>query len=142
MNTRRDFLTYCSLLAAGTVLNPMESFAAPLPLRVPSIDHLGLSDFRSCVDTQFRLIRSGQPTLGLTLVEARSRSSKGSAEASEHQFSLLFLEKQGKSLEQNTYSFDHHVLGRFSMFIVPVERSNGAHCFYEAVFDRQIGPIV
>lgn len=144
MKTRRDFLTNCSVLAAVAALEPTTLLSAPSFRRVPSLGQPGLSDWVPLVDTAFRLVRDGESDIRLRLTEAQGRlgarpSAAVAGDPGEHQFSLLFRARQDASLEQNTYTFEHAVLGRFAMFIVPVYRRDGNHCFYEAIFNGPPG---
>lgn len=83
----------------------------------------------------------------LELIEARSTSDARLSRAVEgdsagHEFSLLFRGPHDVALTQDTYSFEHAALGRFSMFIVPVCPPDNGTCYYEAIFNRLPGPVV
>lgn len=147
MNTRREFLAGCSMLAAAAVLKPASSLLAPPAFTRLSLGRISLSDFAQHVGTTFRLARAGRSAVRLTLVEARPRPDPGLApaaaiETGEHRFALLFRGPPAQRLEQSTYTFEHPVLGRLTMFIVPVLPEDGAHSYYEAIFNRCTGPVV
>ena len=89
---------------------------------------LGFLTFAAELNSRF-VTRSG-PSQSLELIEATRSDSTG------QQFSLLFRGDAIQPLDQNTYSFQHPRLGRFEMFIVPIGRPAGTHCYYEAVFNR------
>ena len=146
MRTRRDFLTGCAVVAAAAVTPTTLLSASAFP-RLRPFDQLGLSDLAPLVGTTFRVVRDGQSTVRLRLTEAQGRggarqSSAVAADPGEHQFSLLLEGRRSAPLDQDTYSLEHAVLGRFSMFIVPVCRPDRDHCFYEAIFNRPPGPVV
>jgi len=148
MNTRRNFITGCSLLAAGVALTPARLLAAAGFPAGPSFALPGLTAFGREIGTTFHVLRTGQPTAQLFLTAARAlptataRPAVQDGAAGEHQFSLLFSGPRDLALTQDTYTFEHASLGQLAMFIVPVLLQEERHQYYEAIFNRHPGPIV
>ena len=57
-------------------------------------------------------------------------------DAGNEKFSLVFSGSRAELLPQDTYAFDHQTLGRFDVFIVPVNTRNPAKIDYQAVVNR------
>lgn len=55
--------------------------------------------------------------------------------AGKESFSLFFVaSKNARTLTQDTYLVEHEVLGKFSLFVVPVGRNKNRH--YEAIISQ------
>ena len=52
-------------------------------------------------------------------------------------FSVVFSSPQSELFEQDTYMIEHGELGRFDLFIVPIDPDGGA-ARYEAIFNRAV----
>lgn len=138
-STRRRFVRDCSALAAAAVVLPHLAIAVPRRLREMSLADVSYPMFAAQVHTRFGVRDARGNTQALELVEARLAAPVGGFSAGEFgggQFTLSFRGEAVRRLQQDTYAFDHARLGRFPMFIVPVGREAGRHCFYEAVFNR------
>ncbi len=88
--------------------------------------------------------RPGQAT-GLELAQAKACPPPANAvqaaapDAWNEKFSLLFRGLPSQPLAQDTYLFEHRMLGRFAMFIVPIGSRNAGYRLYEAIFNRPVG---
>ncbi|MGH9931911.1 MAG: DUF6916 family protein [Pyrinomonadaceae bacterium] len=93
--------------------------------------------FAPHINTTF-CIRTGSSAVDLRLTEIadlKAISKTPARIAGKESFSLLFV-GSGKSsrLKQDTYIVEHAVLGRFSLFLVPVGKPNNRH--HEAIIVR------
>jgi hypothetical protein len=143
MSTRREFLSTCSALTAAAALTPAGLLAAPAPGRLAHPSSLDYGGFRQHLGSVFRVRAQSGQTQGLTLVEVErpERRQPGvppAPGASCDTFALVFRGARALGLEQDTYWFDHRAMGRFEMFIVPVEQADPNHCYYQAIFNRLI----
>lgn len=119
MTSRRKFIGDCSAFALAAAIIPATAVADRRAV-------LGFTAFAALVNSSFKARRSDGRAQALDLVRV---DGDGGA------FSLLFSGEATRPLDQNTYRFAHPRIGRFEMFIVPVGRADGTHCYYEAVFD-------
>jgi len=95
------------------------------------IDQTVAATFAEHLHSAFRL-SDASAMLELELVEVTDASN-----ARQVNFSLLFRGPLRPPLAQQIYPFEHDRLGRFDLFIVPVQRD--AHgMYYEAVVNRLI----
>lgn len=121
-------------LAAGAGWVPAHWFLRRNSAR--ALEQISFPEFQSAVGSLFSILRRNNDSVRLELVEAKLAPAHFATKQSPESFSLLFCNHDAAVLAQNTYSFEHSRLGRFDLFIVPVNRGNaGARC-YEAVFNR------
>lgn len=143
MPTRRKFLTSVSLVAVTASLAPSTVFAAPLHFKEVPLEQVGISVFESLVNAVFQVQSRSGMMVGLQLVEVQAVPSRGgnrtAEDAANEKFSLLFRGPLAQPLEQDMVWFEHHVIGRFGLFIVPVRTSEAGHHYYEAIFNRPRG---
>ena len=68
-------------------------------------------------------------------------STVGDLQLSPHQerFAIIFRLPKEPFLPQGSYTFDHDVMGEFTLFIVPVGQDD-AGTYYEACFNRMRKP--
>jgi hypothetical protein len=143
MTTRRQFLSACSAVVAATTLAPAGFLASPVPLRPVPLASLDFGAFLPLVGSVFRVCEPSGMVANLTLAETE-RSGPASptlppaAGACHEGFSLVFRGVRHLALGQNTSRFEHEALGRFEMFIVPVDRPDQDYAYYQAVFNRQM----
>jgi len=141
MTTRRRFLRDSSLFAAAALV-PASAFAGPARRRAISLDQVRFGAFAANVGTTFWVLQDQGPATRLELAQAKpcpppANSVQAAApDAWNEKFSLVFRGLPGQSLGQDTYLFDHGVLGRFAMFIVPVGADAEGNIYYEAIFNR------
>ena len=98
------------------------------------------AEFSRVVGTRFRVRISEKNDTVLELTQAtpgRAPASSGGQARGYESFSLLFRGPGQQVIAQGTYEFDHHQLGSFSMFIVPVGREPDA-VVYQAVFNQLV----
>jgi hypothetical protein len=143
MPTRRKFLTNFSMVAVTASLTPSTVFATPLRFKEVPLEQVGISVFESLINAVFQVQSRSGMMVGLQLVEVQpgpSRAINRAAEdAANEKFSLLFRGSLTQPLGQDMVWFEHHVIGRFSLFIVPVRTSEAGHHYYEAIFNRPRG---
>ena len=140
MATRRRFIRDCSTLAVSAAFSPALVSAAPRARREVSLATVSVEELAKLTGSIFVAGGPcGPQALELVGVEWLSRpDARGSGEGSAagEAFSLYFRGDPGQALAQDTYRFEHGRLGRFDMFIVPVDRLGADGCCYEAVFHR------
>lgn len=147
--TRRELLTAGTVVvvAAGVPLRlalaESEFAAKGLPHRpptlVPNIDrvaYLGIGRFQSQVGTRFRIqtqLRRATRARLVSVTDLAPRAAHGEC------FRLLFRTRVHQRIaEQGTYGVSHPQLGRFALFLVPMEEERRvAYC--EAVVNRLDG---
>lgn len=139
MQTRRQFLRDCSLLAITASLAPAAALARNPATRMAIPDGPGLEQFARLLKTSFT-VRTNPGAVQLVLVEARAFLPVVSEaeDARNEKFRLMFLGPVRQPLEQDTYWFEHPRLGRLAIFIVPVGSLDTTVCHYEAIFDRPV----
>jgi hypothetical protein len=70
-----------------------------------------------------------------TVTDLKAISKNPERIAGKESFSLFFVTTNtGTPLSQDTYTIEHDVLGKFSLFLVPVGRTRNTH--YEAIISR------
>lgn len=95
------------------------------------LEKLTLSDFAENLNSKFTLYLGDENTVEIELVEAIKRNGNPRQDV----FSILFLGPGEKPFEQNSYPVEHERLGKFELFIVPIEQTARGF-FYEAIFNR------
>ena len=91
--------------------------------------------FAAQLHTRFQVHHAPGRTTELELVEIRGVRSTPHQEL----FVPTFAGPEQPFLPQQTYWFEHPVMGRFEMFIVPIGRDERGFQ-YEAVFNRLLSP--
>lgn len=102
------------------------------------LENLTLETFAPCVQTTFAVLTSaGTPGLELKLVAAQGTPllPVPGTKTVQESFSLTFLGPVDLLLPQGTITMEHLQIGRFLLFLVPVNRS-AAGIEYQAVFNR------
>ncbi len=141
MNTRRQFLAGCSLLTLAAGLTPAALLTAPGGAKSVALREIGFPVFAEQLGATFIVSQKPAPDVKLKLVKARLTPAlhpraQLAEDARNEKFSLLFRGSAEVALEQNTHTFEHAEIGRFAMFIAPVNLKDGNHAYYEAVFNR------
>jgi len=143
MFTRRQLLRRSSLVTFGAVAFAPTGLISSLLAAPEAGTRTIFSRFDALRHSNFTVTKDAEhATLRLVKVE-RARSSPGRRESPDcenERFSLLFAASSGIALDQDTYSFRHHELGDFLMFIVPAGAMKGltrdpAERYYEAIFN-------
>ena len=97
------------------------------------IEQLGQTDFESRLNQTYR-IALPEDSIELRLEEVRTLDSH----SDEHEcFSLLFSGPRDRLLPQQTYPIEHHHMGAFDLFLVPVAREDQQKWYYEAIINRK-----
>lgn len=102
------------------------------------LETLTLDSFAGLAGETFALSETGDRTLPLDLVEARSLASAGTAAEGSRRarepFSLVFKGPAAPVLPQRIYRLEHARLGALELFLVPIGRDPGGSLLYEAIF--------
>jgi hypothetical protein len=139
MATRRKFIRDCSALAASAALVPVSVLAAPHKSREVALAEVAFETLAAQVHARFLLRDANGDTQALEMTKAQwspGSHSRGAGDGGNEKFSLLFRGDARQPLGQNTYALEQAGIGRFELFLVPVGGADGAHCYYEAVFNR------
>ena len=108
------------------------------------IEELTLEIFSPLVNSKFKLPIDGTHSLDMELTEAKALDGSYTMKPDrngmvQEAFSLMFDGPENPVLPQRIYSFEHEKIGRFDLFIVPVERT-AAGIRYQALFNRLARP--
>lgn len=87
--------------------------------------------FTAQLNTKFRVLREGLEAVELELVEVGEFLESPNQE----RFSIIFRGPRDYFLTQQLYPFEHEVMGRFDLFIVPISQKEDGYR-YEAIFNR------
>ena len=145
MQSRRKFLSVCSAVSTAALVFPKAILArAALPSwRQTSLEDLSCEMFAGQLNTTFWIHAPPGRFMPVNLVEVRRRPDKPlqpgqrpPGDAGNEKFSLFFSGLRSELLPQETYAFQHEVLGRFDLFIVPIVTRNPHKIDYETVFNR------
>ncbi|MES2933464.1 MAG: hypothetical protein V4805_08265 [Pseudomonadota bacterium] len=100
-------------------------------------DVISQEAFSKQLNTRFQLLGIDTPDVTLTLtrlVDLKVENAHAATNAMTIEaFSLLFESSQATLLQQNQYEIVHAELGRFALFLVPMQSDQVR---YEAVFNR------
>ena len=104
------------------------------------LDQVNYATFSALVKTRFRVRAGAGSQIELELTEARqlqipAPSKPGGSLRQGECFSLFFNGPLTSFLNQNTYEFEHDQLGKVSLFMVPIGKTQEAFQ-YEVVFNR------
>jgi hypothetical protein len=86
------------------------------------------------VDTVFRIYPDSSKALKTTLVSVGDVGPVPDKRANGRECFVLRF-RGTETLQQNTYTIEHEVLGRFELFLVPAGR-NKKSVYYQAVINR------
>jgi hypothetical protein len=119
-----------------------KSFAQKKRLRVRPTDPLiyyNRAAFAAYENTDFAVHAGAAGLIFMRLTQIQDLLP-GSLQARDDCFGLLFTAPAGTTIPQKTYEVEHGALGKFSLFIVPINRPtvNGP-AYYQAVFNRTSG---
>lgn len=113
--------------------NPHAGFAIPAKSRLDIISYFTKETFNPYLNTPFRFrSKAAVPLTTLILVEVSDLKARPNQTTDG--FSLIFTGPDGQSLQSETYKVEHDALGRFSLFITPVDKPDGQRR-YEALFN-------
>jgi hypothetical protein len=105
-------------------------------------DQLTYARFSALVKTRFRVQADPAHRIELELAEVKQfptqmRPNSDGTTLKNECFSLTFNGPSSRFLEQKTYDFEHDELGTFSLFMVPIGKTQEAFR-YEVVFNRLV----
>ncbi len=108
------------------------------------IEKLTLEIFSPLVNSKFKLSVDDGHAVEVELTEAKALGGPHTVKPDrdgmvQEVFSLLFDGPVNPILPQRIYLFEHEKIGRFEIFIVPVEKIP-AGIRYQALFNRQVTP--
>jgi hypothetical protein len=140
---RRRFIKVCMAAGAGvlvvTVLpRALEGIVNAGPSFTPAAD-LNREVLLPLEGDLVEVIRRTEAAVPLTVREvttATPYTADGVRAAVGDTFSIIFEGSANRPLAQNSYEMSHGRLGRFPLFITPVDQSDGTTQRYEAVFNR------
>lgn len=96
-----------------------------------SLDQLDLASFQPHCNESFNCTDEHGASVSLRLASAEDMGSTPRQE----QFSLIFEGPEAPALQQGLYQLAHPQLGRFLLFLVPLQPSPGTWP-YQAIFNR------
>ena len=142
--SRAAFLKTCGLVLIGVRLDasalldscgqpssPMEAGGPGGPFALQST---GAERFRQQLNTSFTVRAADGASVAFVLVKVFERPITRNVE----QFSLIFHAPAGTALSHGTYGFQHHALGDFELFIVPIGAPDNRRTVYQACFSRHL----
>lgn len=141
MNGRRTFLRLCAALSLTASAVP-SSLMAGMTTAVSgrrSLSELSREDFAGQIETVFRVHAAPGRSIEVTLSDVVVKSRVPMVPGYES-FSLLFSGTRPEKLSQETYTFEHDVLGWFDCFIVPIGTRDRQRIYYEMVCHRPRRP--
>lgn len=101
------------------------------PFQLRSVD---AERFRQQLNTSFTVRAADGTRASFVLVNVLERPITKNVE----QFSLIFHAPAGTTVSQGTHGFQHHGLGNFDLFIVPIGAPNDRRTVYQACFSRHL----
>lgn len=108
------------------------------------IENLTLETFSPLLNSKFKLSVDAAHSVNVELTEAKTLDGPHAVKSDrngmvQEVFSLVFDGPETPLLPQRIYSFEHEKIGRFDLFIVPVEKiASGIR--YQALFNRPVRP--
>ena len=106
----------------------------PAKSRLDIINYFTKETFNPYLNTSFRFrSKTSAPLATLTLIEVSELTARPNQPTDG--FSLIFTASDAQLLQSQTYKIEHDALGRFSLFITPVNQP-GQQCSYEAIFNH------
>ena len=123
--SRRGFLGYSTMMAAASASSVLPLVAQTTDDMTTASSHpdviarLSLDDAKYLVGSTF-LVRpaSGKP-VRFVCVSVKSVPEGTTSNVAGQAYAMRFLPQNPVSLKQGTYEFEHSVLGKFRLFIVP-----------------------
>ncbi|HEY3861627.1 MAG TPA: hypothetical protein VGO59_07050 [Verrucomicrobiae bacterium] len=134
--TRRKLLFDAAALIALGLAAPEAVVAESIVpcWRKRALSEISFQSLARQTNTRFAVRAAAGPAITVSLTETAMREA---ASGPEHEsFSLIFSGARGEMLGQETYEFEHWLLGRFDLFIVPVLTASRSRIDYEAVVHR------
>lgn len=95
-----------------------------------TLEELTLADFQENLNSNFTLFLDNNETMEIELFE----TTQSRVTERQEMFSIFFRGSSEKQLLQGLYQIEHTQLGKFDLFLVPVEQ-NENDMIYEAVFN-------
>ena len=146
LNTRRKFLSDCTLSLAALALVPVSSATAALAQQSPAVA-LTYAALSAQVDSVFKIRLNNGQIVNLTLCKARLAppariiaGSKPPVDLHHEKFSLVFNGPQDAVLGSAIHSVEHAALGKFELHLGPIGTPGTDGVRYEAVFNRPATP--
>ncbi len=111
-------------------------------MNIVPVKELKLETFSPLVNTKFRLLLDETRVVEMELTEAVSIRGPHNSVPNKNGmvqdvFSLVFHGPEDRLLPQRSYTFEHDKIGRFDLFVVPVEKAPGA-IRYQVIFNRLV----
>jgi uncharacterized protein DUF6916 len=134
--SRRKFLEMGSLLAATGVAMPLEAatkhlnadFGMSDQSQVVALNYFTVDSLQQYVGTNFTVQDTAKTSVTFSLAAVKTLSQRSMGPAIDG-FTMQFRNKSTRFLPQGTYTFVHHNLGTFKLFIVPAGKSKSSAYF-------------
>lgn len=101
-----------------------------VPSRENPLDYYNKSTFEPYTNSFFQILIGGRLAAEMKLERVDELGYAGG-----ENFSLVFQPSSGARLPQHTYEIEHAALGKFQLFLVPVNKEIDLR--YEAIIDRR-----
>lgn len=131
----KSFTLVSAQQGRGGRLSPAGGFQVPQKSQSDIINYFSKETFAPYLNTSFRASQKSSQGATLKLIEVNDLNASRKHPEAVKGFSLIFSGPKSRQLESKIYTIEHDALGRFSLFLTPIERENG-RIFYEAVFNR------
>lgn len=111
-------------------------------MNIVPVKELKLETFSPLVNTKFRLLLDEVHAVEMELTDAVSirgphNSTPNKNGMVQDVFSLMFNGPADRPLPQRSYTFEHEKIGRFDLFVVPIEKTPDA-IRYQVIFNRLV----
>lgn len=134
--SRRKFLEMGSLLAATGVAMPLDAASKHLngdlfvqdQSQVVPLNYFTAASLQQYVGTNFTVQDTPKTSITFSLTAVKTLSQRSAGPALDG-FTMQFRNRSRKFLPQGTYTFVHHNLGTFKLFIVPAGRASSSAYF-------------
>ncbi len=145
MNTRRKFLSECTMSLAALALLPTATigWSATAAGSAESPDPLNHEALAGQINTLFRVHLSSGRVVELKLLKAPLAPPTSAlpgrrppGDAGYEKFSLIFSGSKDALLASAIHQFEHNQLGRFEMHIGQIGAPDASSVRYEAVFNQ------
>ena len=142
--SRRTFLAAAGVIVAGSTLFAVRQvqLLGPDASLEELLATLQRSTFSRFVGDTFELKQGTEEQAALRLATVRDLSMTITFPSEEQMrayheasFSILFRGPVDRALRQGTYTVEHHRMGAFPLFIVPMQAGQDG-AYYEATFNR------
>ena len=134
--SRRKFMEMGSFMAATGIVLPLEAatkhlsqdFGVHDQSQVVALNYFTVASLQQYVGTNFTVQDTPKTSVTFSLAAVKTLSQRSMGPAIDG-FTMQFRNRSNKFLPQGTYTFVHHNLGTFKLFIVPAGKSKTSAYF-------------